>query len=102
MSSPGEITLEVMMFVFIICSFIGCVGCTSALLKKCYDKCIADLPDEQEQSIVTIQNVEFGYANATASVVIPTVLVDANLLEPHSNTLEEEESSISIIAVQVV
>lgn len=96
MSSPGEITLEVMMLVFIICSFIGCVGCTSALLKKCYDKYVTDLPDEQEQSIVTIQNVELGYANATATVsIIPTVMVEPTFSE------FTDDSANNVVAVEI-
>ena len=94
MSSPGEITLEVMMLVFIICSFIGCVGCTSALLKKCYDKCVTDLPDEQEQSIVTIQNVEFGYVNATARI-IPTVMVETTFSD------FADDSADNVVAVEI-
>ena len=68
MSSTGEVALEIMMLVFVGCGIIGVVGCVSALLKKCYDKYVLNLPDEPEISMEIFQNLEGRYAKAAVSV----------------------------------
>jgi len=65
-SSPGEMTVNILILLFVGCWFIGCVGCTSALLKKCYDKYVLNV---QEVQTDTFQNLESRYAKATVSII---------------------------------
>ena len=68
-----------MILVFVSCGFVGVVGYTSALLKKCYDKYVMQrhdsfrgvmhLPDEPEVLMDDFQNLEGRYAKATVSVI---------------------------------
>jgi len=71
MSSSREIILEILIFSFVSSIFLGCVGCASVLLKKCYDKYVIQqhLPNDPELSTDPFQNLESRYAKATVSVI---------------------------------
>ena len=101
MASSGEIVLGVLLLVFVSCGFVAFVGCISALLKKFYDKYVLNLPEVYELPPTVFQNLEGRYVKANVSVVIPTALVEVNLLEIHSSAVEDDASA-SIIAIQVV
>ena len=60
-----------------------------------------NLPEVYELPPTVFQNLEGRYVKANASVVIPTALVEVNLLEIHSSAVEDDASA-SIIAIQVV
>jgi len=92
MSSSDETVLEVLIWVFVSSGFIGCVGCISALLKKCVDKYGAPMHPSREvtpmhplfqdvtpmhpsRDVINLPNdeeshhIENVYANATVSII---------------------------------
>jgi hypothetical protein len=85
MNSTGEMAVELFIYIFVGSAFVGVVVCTSVLLKKCYDKCVTDLPD-----VVEIPS----YANATISI-IPTVMVETTFSEL------TDDSADNVIAVEI-
>lgn len=98
MSSTEEITLGVLLLVFVSCGFVACVGCTSALLKRFYDKYIMNLPEVYELPPTVFQNLEGRYVKANASVVVPTVTVELMSVDL---PLEDDGSEDNIIAIEI-
>ena len=92
MAPLEETTINVLLWIFVSCGFICCIGCTLALLQKGYNKYVLRLP-ELEPEPELFQNIG-RYAKATVSVILPA-FAEVNLLES-----TEEDSSI--IAVQIV
>ena len=96
--SPGEITLEVLLLVFVSCGFVACIGCTFELLKSFYDKYVLNLPEVHELPPTAFQNMEARYAKANVSVVIPTALVEPILVDL---PMEGDKSEDNVIAIEV-
>lgn len=108
MPSEGEMTVDILMFTFVGCGFICVVGCTSALLKKCYDKyaiqrntSFRDLPYEPELSMETFQNLEGRYAKAAVSVIIPfsTPVGRQSGNTPHPHNGQDQEIDLVEVCV---
>ena len=69
MSSSGEIAGNTLVLTFIGSIFCGVVICSSRLLKKCYDKYVLNLSDEQEAPMNPFQNAQGRYAKANIVVL---------------------------------
>jgi hypothetical protein len=100
MSSTAEIILEVLLFVFVSCGFVACVGCTSALLKKYYDKYVLNLPEIIELPPTVFQDVEGRYAKAAAVVVSPSVeFIEVFLYETNEEDAAETNRTSVVASV---
>jgi hypothetical protein len=97
MPSTGETATNVLILVFVSCGFVACVGCTSALLKKFYDKYILKLPEVVDAQPANI--FENRYVKAHVSIVISEPMVEPTLIDL---PLEDDESEENVVAIEIV
>jgi hypothetical protein len=103
MTSPDEMALDILILAFVVSGFVMCVGCTSAILKKCYDKYVLNLPDTADElSSTEFQNLEGRrYARAAAVIVAPSPSIEFTEVVSCDANEDVQTNPIGLVATVV-